>query len=60
MSVLCVPSGELKGVGGTLLDLRIPKVLGEVLPLVPGPQPGYDHNLCVNRGIQQGMNFVAR
>ncbi|XP_049840157.1 galactose mutarotase-like [Schistocerca gregaria] len=52
-----IPTGEIVNVGGTLLDLRIPRRLGDVLPQVSG---GYDNNLCVNQASVCGMTFVAR
>ncbi|XP_066991294.1 galactose mutarotase [Anabrus simplex] len=53
-----IPNGLLGDVGGTYLDLRIPKMLRELLPVVPGG--GFDSNLCIGRGPLGEMNFVAR
>ncbi|KAL3265432.1 hypothetical protein HHI36_009636 [Cryptolaemus montrouzieri] len=54
-----IPSGKLLPVGGTIFDLRIPRILGEVIHKIPG-YDGYDHNFCVTKGEFQGDSFVAR
>lgn len=54
-----IPSGKLLPVAETIFDLRIPKVLGDVIHKIPG-YDGYDHNFCVNKGTEQGNTFVAR
>ncbi|XP_046625844.1 galactose mutarotase-like [Neodiprion virginianus] len=54
-----VPTGAIRGVGGTVMDLRIPQILGDCLSKVP-PGDGYDHNFCVLRSWQPGTLFVAR
>lgn len=46
-------------VADTIFDLRIPKVLGDVIHRIPG-YDGYDHNFCVNKGTEQGNTFVSR
>lgn len=51
-----IPTGELAPVGGTLWDLRIPRQLGDVIPLMSGG--GYDHNFCITSN--EGLTFVAR
>ncbi|XP_043481592.1 galactose mutarotase-like [Leptopilina heterotoma] len=53
-----VPSGAVRGVGGTIMDLRISQLLGNVMYKVPAGQ-GYDHNFCVLKS-QSGTSFVAR
>ncbi|KAJ8933345.1 hypothetical protein NQ314_014058 [Rhamnusium bicolor] len=50
---------KLLPVADTVFDLRIPRVLGDVIQNVPD-SPGYDHNFCVTRGSEQGNLFVAR
>lgn len=52
-----IPTGEIKEVLGTYLDLRVPKLLSEALPLAPAP--GFDNNLCVSKAAEGEMNFVA-
>ncbi|XP_024936979.1 aldose 1-epimerase [Cephus cinctus] len=54
-----VPTGAIRGVGGTVMDLRIPGLLGERMSKVP-PGEGFDHNFCVTRSWQPGLSFVAR
>ncbi|KAJ8936761.1 hypothetical protein NQ318_023198 [Aromia moschata] len=54
-----IPTGKLLPVGGSVFDLRIPRVLGEVIHKIPG-YDGYDHNFCVNKASQQENTFVAR
>lgn len=51
--------GNLLPVAGTIFDLRIPKILGEVIHKIPG-YLGYDHNFCVTKGSSQENSFVAR
>ncbi|XP_066584366.1 galactose mutarotase-like [Prorops nasuta] len=54
-----VPTGSIRGVGGTVMDLRIPKLLGECMDKVP-PGEGFDHNFCVVKNWSSRNNFVAR
>nr|QJA18290.1 aldose-1-epimerase [Monochamus alternatus] len=54
-----IPTGELPDVSGTIFDLRIPTVLGDVIQKVPD-SPGYDHNFCVTKGTEEGNTFVAK
>ncbi|KOX67529.1 Aldose 1-epimerase [Melipona quadrifasciata] len=54
-----VPTGAIHGVGGTVMDFRIPRILGEYMGKIP-PGEGYDHNLCVTKGGQFGSSFVAK
>lgn len=55
--------GVLLPVGGTVFDLRIPKVLGDVIDKIPD-YTGFDHNFCITKrdGQQQEEenSFVAR
>ncbi|KAJ8984659.1 hypothetical protein NQ317_015750 [Molorchus minor] len=53
-----MPTGEILNVVHTQCDFQIPKTLGKVLGVVP--RDGFNHNLCVNRGMDQGDCFVAR
>ncbi|XP_003700589.2 galactose mutarotase isoform X2 [Megachile rotundata] len=54
-----VPTGAIRGVAGTVMDFRIPRVLKDYMEKVP-PGEGYDHNLCVTRNEQSGSLFVAK
>ncbi|CAH1119123.1 unnamed protein product [Phaedon cochleariae] len=54
-----IPTGNLPDVGGTAFDLRVPKILGDVIHKVPS-SPGFDHNFCITRGSDQEDAFVAR
>jgi aldose 1-epimerase len=54
-----IPTGKLLPVAGTIFDLQVPKVLGDVIHRIPG-YSGYDHNFCINRGRDQGDAFIAR
>ncbi|XP_023014435.2 galactose mutarotase [Leptinotarsa decemlineata] len=54
-----IPTGNLPSVANTVFDLRVPKVLGDVIHKVPGA-PGFDHNFCITRGSEQCNAFVAR
>ncbi|KAK9306704.1 hypothetical protein QLX08_002625 [Tetragonisca angustula] len=54
-----VPTGAVHGVGGTVMDFRIPRILGEYMDKIP-PGEGYDHNLCVTKSGQSGNSFVAK
>ncbi|XP_014219666.1 aldose 1-epimerase-like [Copidosoma floridanum] len=55
-----IPIGTIRGVGGTIMDLRVPKLLGDVIDAVPGSK-GFEHNFCVlARRSQPEVLFVAR
>ncbi|GJQ66785.1 hypothetical protein Trydic_g18554 [Trypoxylus dichotomus] len=54
-----IPTGKILPVSGTIFDLQIPKILGDVIHNIP-ENPGYDHNYCVNKGIWDKLLFVAR
>ncbi|XP_023014433.2 galactose mutarotase [Leptinotarsa decemlineata] len=54
-----IPSGKLLPVAETIFDLRIPRVLGDVIHKIPG-YDGYDHNFCINKGSKQEITFIAR
>uniref|UniRef100_A0A6P7HIC2 Galactose mutarotase n=1 Tax=Diabrotica virgifera virgifera TaxID=50390 RepID=A0A6P7HIC2_DIAVI len=51
--------GKLLPVVDTVFDLRIPKVLGDVIHKIPG-YDGYDHNFCINKASKQQSTFAAR
>nr|CAH7717445.1 unnamed protein product [Callosobruchus chinensis] len=54
-----IPTGKLPSVSGTPFDLRVPKVLGNVIHTVPN-STGFDHNYCITKGSHQENTFVAR
>ncbi|XP_050454704.1 galactose mutarotase-like [Cataglyphis hispanica] len=54
-----IPTGSIRGVGGTIMDLRIPKFLESCIEKVP-PGEGYDHNFCVTPNWHGGSTHVAR
>ena len=54
-----VPTGAIRGVGGTVMDFRIPRILGQYMEKVP-PGEGYDHNFCVTKNGQAESVFVAK
>ena len=43
-----VPTGEVRGVAGTVFDFRAAKPLGQDLDTVPTGAGGYDHHWCIN------------
>lgn len=53
-----IPTGEIRKVGGTIYDLRVPRHLGTVIPEVPGG--GYDNTMCINGTKEDGVRFIAR
>ncbi|KAM0729161.1 Galactose mutarotase [Formica fusca] len=54
-----IPTGSIRGVGGTIMDLRIPKFLESCIEKVP-PGEGYDHNFCITPNWHGGSTHVAR
>ncbi|XP_026828451.1 aldose 1-epimerase [Ooceraea biroi] len=54
-----IPTGSIRGVGGTIMDLRIPRALGSCIKKVP-PGEGYDHNFCVTSNWHGSSTYVAR
>uniref|UniRef100_A0A6P7G2C2 Aldose 1-epimerase n=1 Tax=Diabrotica virgifera virgifera TaxID=50390 RepID=A0A6P7G2C2_DIAVI len=54
-----IPTGKLLPAVDTVFDLRIPKVLGDVIHKIPG-YDGYDHNFCINKASKQQSTFAAR
>lgn len=55
-----IPTGGIRGVGGTVMDLRIQKNLGEAMDKVPPAGLGFDHNFCVLKNWQPSLTFIAR
>ncbi|KAF2902489.1 hypothetical protein ILUMI_03697 [Ignelater luminosus] len=53
-----LPSGEILNVIYTKNDFQVPKLLKNEMGIEP--DDGYDEHMCVNRGIDQGLCFVAR
>ncbi|XP_011685859.1 PREDICTED: aldose 1-epimerase-like isoform X2 [Wasmannia auropunctata] len=54
-----IPTGGIRGVGGTVMDLRVPRLLESCIEKVP-PGEGYDHNFCVTPNWHGGNAYVAR
>ncbi|XP_057667625.1 galactose mutarotase-like [Diorhabda carinulata] len=54
-----IPTGKLLRVDDSIFDLRIPKVLGDVIHKIPS-YDGYDHNFCVNKASAQENTFAAK
>ncbi|XP_044739519.1 uncharacterized protein LOC123300881 [Chrysoperla carnea] len=52
------PTGQIRTVSNKIVDLQIPKCLSVVMPHVPGET--FDHDYCLNRGIDQHLTFAAR
>ena len=54
-----IPTGEIRPVDNSIMDLRKPTVLGDVLNKVPGG--GYDYNFCLPGCIDASKEkFVAK
>jgi aldose 1-epimerase len=54
----CTPSGELRAVAGTEMDLRSPIPIGRNIAAVQGK--GYDHNYCINQNTEEELTMAAR
>ncbi|XP_030747794.1 aldose 1-epimerase-like [Sitophilus oryzae] len=54
-----IPTGKIPTVSGTIFDLRVPKVLGDVICKVPD-SPGYDHNFAITRVPTSDVVFAAK
>ncbi|XP_030747798.1 aldose 1-epimerase-like [Sitophilus oryzae] len=54
-----IPTGNIPTVSGTIFDLRLPKVLGDVINKVPN-SPGYDHNFAITRVPTSDVVFAAK
>lgn len=56
-----IPTGELRSVANTLMDLRQPTCLGDVINKVSVLTGGYDHNFCLpNLPSGSATEFVAK
>lgn len=54
-----IPTGEIRSVENSIMDLRNVTTLGDVIDKVPGG--GYDYNFCLTiNGTANDENFVAR
>ncbi|XP_018310498.1 aldose 1-epimerase isoform X3 [Mycetomoellerius zeteki] len=54
-----IPTGEIRSVANSIMDLRNPTKLGNVIDKVPGG--GYDSNFCLPESCNDGkVNFVAK
>lgn len=53
-----ITTGQILPVGDTLFDLRVPRVLLDLLKQVPSN--GYNSNFCVTKGADQSVAFVSR
>ena len=51
------PTGELRAVAGTGMDLREPTPIGKNIDEVQGP--GYDHNYCINQAEPGELTMAA-
>ncbi|XP_076753985.1 galactose mutarotase [Xylocopa sonorina] len=56
-----IPTGEIRSVDGTVMDLRNSTTLGDVINKVPGGR-GYDHNFCLTttNNTKDEINLVAK
>ncbi len=52
------PSGELRAVAGTEMDLREPIPIGQNIATVQGR--GYDHNYCINQSAPGELTLAAK
>lgn len=53
-----IPTGELREVAGTEMDLLAPTVIGKNIAAVQGG--GYDHNYCINGGGKGELVLAAK
>ena len=51
------PTGELRAVAGTVMDLLVPTPIGQNMDSVQGQ--GYDHNYCINQAAEGELTFAA-
>ncbi|XP_014474405.1 PREDICTED: aldose 1-epimerase-like [Dinoponera quadriceps] len=54
-----LPTGDIREVGGTIMDLRVPQFLDKCIEKVP-PGEGYDHNFCVTSNWHGRSGYVAQ
>lgn len=52
-----IPTGELRAVAGTEMDLLIPTPIGKNIDAVQGL--GYDHNYCINQTAEGELTLAA-
>jgi aldose 1-epimerase len=52
-----IPSGELRAVAGTEMDLLAPTPIGQHIDAVQGL--GYDHNYCINQAAEGELTLAA-
>lgn len=52
-----IPTGELRAVAGTEMDLRVPTPIGKNVDAVQGL--GYDHNYCINQTMAGELTLAA-
>ncbi|XP_024870254.1 aldose 1-epimerase-like [Temnothorax curvispinosus] len=54
-----IPTGEIRSVDNSVMDLRTPTILGDVIDKVPGG--GYDYNFCLPEPYDdRKTSFVAK
>nr|XP_034187017.1 aldose 1-epimerase-like isoform X3 [Osmia lignaria] len=53
-----IPTGEIRSVEGSLMDLRNSTTLGDVIDKLPAG--GYDYNFCVTNANSNEKNLVAK
>lgn len=54
-----IPTGEIRSVENSVMDLRNPTILGDVISKVPGG--GYDYNFCLPEPYDhRKISFVAK
>jgi aldose 1-epimerase len=52
------PSGELRAVAGSEMDLLVPTPIGKNIDAVQGL--GYDHNYCINQAAEGELTLAAK
>ncbi len=52
-----IPTGEVRTVAGTEMDLRVPTPVGKNIDAVQGL--GYDHNYCINQAAEGELTLAA-
>ena len=53
-----IPTGELREVAGTEMDLLVPTSIGKNIDAVQGG--GYDHNYCINQSAEGELTLAAK
>ncbi|XP_011505661.1 PREDICTED: aldose 1-epimerase-like [Ceratosolen solmsi marchali] len=54
-----IPTGKIRDVGGTIMDLRMSRKMKDVIEKVP-LNKGYNHNFCVVRSVQPQVSLISR